>query len=519
VVRASEFGLEADGETDDGPAIERMLEAARAADGPVALLFPERRHIRVATAPERYAFRFEGVADVTLDGRGCTFLLGPSVRFMRLRRSRRIAVRNLRIDFQPLPFADGTVAAVNARERWLDVAVAPGEVARLRGGPTRQDGEQAFFAMLWHPGPYGLVSCHYWVERMAPGPKRHIVRVFAGGNFRRFSDIAPGRWRASLPVPGIAHRYGPGPCVDITDNDTVAFEDVELWSAPWFGFSVRRNRGSVVFRRVHVRPKPGSGRLTSTWRDGFHVKGNSASLLWEDCVLEGMNDDAFNIATHASRVRRVVSPTRFEVLQKFPLTPIPWHEGNTLAAADFTSRTLLGSPRIVKVAGWTTRRRINGKPAASPVVIETDRPIPGLGTGAMVWEPQWANPTTTLRRCTIRMSCRLQSPVTLERCDVTALLWFYGEEVEGPFPSNVVVRDCVLRRGRGNPRLAVSFAGRRDGHGRPSAIHEVVFERNRVWGNFSMVGVDNVRMSGNEFLEPRAAVRIEDCTGPLQVAE
>jgi hypothetical protein len=75
-----------------------------------------------------------------------------------------------------------------------------------------------------------------------------------------------------------------------------------------------------------------------------------------------------------------------------------------------------------------------------------------------------------------------------------------------------VVRDCVLRRGRGNPRLAVAFAGPDKGHERPSAIHDVVFEGNKVWGDFSMVGVDGARVEGNEWLEKGASSHIERCT-------
>ncbi len=114
------------------------------------------------------------------------------------------------------------------------------------------------------------------------------------------------------------------------------------------------------------------------------MKGNGGSLLWEDCILAGMNDDAFNISTHCSRVRRKLSPTTLEVVQTYPLDPMPWHEGGTLSAADFASRTLFGTARIVRVTGWTTGRRVEGQPAASPVTIEIDRPIPGLDAGAML---------------------------------------------------------------------------------------------------------------------------------------
>ena len=511
LIDAVGFGLKADGVSDDGPAIQRMLQAAAEALGPVRLGFPAGKSIRVATAPERYVFLLDRAADMTVDGGGSTFLLAPEVRFLRLTHSRDITCRNLNIDFSPLPFADATVTAVNAEERYLEVRVMPWVEAMPVGGPTQEDGEQAFFSMLWYPGPYGTISRHYWTERMVATGEPGVLRVYPADSFRQFGDIKPGEWRISLPVPGIAHRYGPGGCLDIYDSDTVTFEDVELWSAPWFGFRVMRCSGEVTFRRVHIRPKPETERLTSTWRDGFHVKGNRGKLLWEDCVLSGMNDDAFNISNHCSRVRKLLSPTEVVVLQTFPLNPMPWHEGATVAAADFDTRTLLGSAGVVRVTNSTETRQIHGQPAATPVTLVLDRPIDGMVEGTMVWEPESSNPDTTLRRCRIEKSCRLQTPVTVEACEVTALLWFYGERVEGPFPSNVTVRDCVLRRGRGNPRLAVSFSGRTAKGDRPSVIHDVVFERNRVWGDFSMVGVDNARLADNEFCEPGAAVRIENC--------
>jgi len=510
VLDARAFGVKADGASDDGPAIARMVEAAAKASPPVVLRFPPGREIRVETAPERYVFRLEGVSDLTLDGCGSTVLLGPQVRFLRLRRSSRVAVCNLSIDFSPLPFVDGTVSAVRPDDRCLVVRLRPGSTLPV-GGPTHEDGEQAFFSMLWHQGPYGLVSRHYWTARIERGSEPRTVRVFATERFTSFGDIEPGRWHMSIPVPGIAHRYGPGACVEVHDNRDVVFEDVELWSAPWFGFRIFRNEGQVVFRRVNIRPKPGTGRLTSTWRDGFHVKGNRGRLLWEECEVSGTNDDAFNISTHASRLERVVSPTEVVVRQVFPLSPMPWREGGTLVAADLESRTLLGSARVRRVSGWTTARRLDGKPAASPVTLVLDGPIEGLRRGTMVWEREGANPHTTLRRCTIRASCRFQSPVTLEGCRVSALIWFAAMPIEGPFPSNVVVRECELRRGRGNPRLAVSFRGRAPGRTGPPAIHSVALERNRIWGDFSMVGVARARLEGNRFCERGATIRIEDC--------
>ncbi|MCP4640907.1 MAG: hypothetical protein GY851_10760 [bacterium] len=513
---ATDFGLRTDGMTDDGPAIARLVAAARAADGPVVMRFPEKKTIRVKTVPDgRYVFPLGGIADLTLDGGGCVFVLDPYLRFMSLTESSRVVVRNLSVDFDPLPFVDGAVAKVDAEERFVEVQLPSDEGTALTGGPTGEDGEQAFFASLWDDGPYGPVSRHYWTARVEP-TGADTIRVYSTEDFKDFDRIQPESTRISVPVPGIAHRYGPGPCFRVHDNEDVTFQDVELWSAPWFGFNVRRNRGKMVFRRVNIRPKPGTDRLMSLWRDGFHVKGNAASLLWEDCIVSGMNDDAFNISTHSCVVRKVLAPDRIVVGAKFPLGYIPWHPGATLNAADETTGRLLPSRRVVAVAA-TPMREINGKPAApASITLTLDAPAPELVPGVMVWDPAQANPDTLIKNCTIEMSCRLQSPVRLEGCTVTALLWFYCEHVEGPFPSGVRLSDCTLRRGRGNPTKAIVFAGlpsadSPDASSPPRAVHDVVIENNRIYGGFHVAGVENVRITDNRFLEDGAAIEIRDC--------
>jgi len=523
VIKAVDFGVKADGVTDDGAAIDRMLQAAADIDSAVTFLFPENRTIRVTNAPDRYVLRFHRSKNRTVNGRGCTFMLGPDVRFLRLTESTNFALRNLNVDFQPLPFVDGTIVAVEPANRSIDVRISTAdhptnwEMLPL-GRATREDGEQAFFGMHWRAGPYGTVSDHYYIDRMEPltgfaeadENSERIVRVFESEQRFHFDRVEPGRSQISLPVPGIAHRFGPGACFEIWDCDTVQLENVELWSAPWFGFRVFRNRGEVTFRKVCIRPKPNSGQLSSTWRDGFHVKGNSASLLWEDCILSGMNDDAFNISNHCSLVREIESPTSIIVQQWFPLSLMPWRVGETIAAADFESRTMLGRATVTKVTPLGQRVRSDGRPFASPVRLELDRPIEGLARRSLVWHPAWANPKTVLRRCTIEKSCRLQTPITIDDCHVTAFLWFYCEDVEGPFPADVTIRDSTIRRGRGNSNLVMSFKGRITGAPGPSSIENVLLQNNRIYGGVIFQGVDNLRLENNTFAERGALLRLKD---------
>ncbi|MBD3177591.1 MAG: hypothetical protein GF320_20665 [Armatimonadia bacterium] len=516
-LHATDYGLVADGVTDDGAAIAAMLAAASQATGPIVLRFPEDATIRVLTAHERYVFRLDGVESWTIDGGGSTFLLDPHIRFARVQRCRSVAIRDLDIDFDPLPFADGTITAVDEAARHLEVRLDDPTAPAPSGGPTGEDGEQAFFAMVWHESEHGTTSTHCWTELMEPAGEPGRVLLHAAESFNGYPDIELGRTRISLPVPGIAHRYGPGPCLELQDNNGLKLSDVEIWSAPWFACNVSRNMGDVTFTRVHIRPKPGSKRLMSTWRDGFHVKGNRGRLLWEDCILEGMNDDAFNISTHSSTVDEVSGST-VRVHQRFPLLPIPWEPGGTFRAVDHASGRLLGEATVVAAEAGPKPPPIQGKPAAPAYTLTLDEPIDDLEPGAMAWDPTWCNPDTTLRRCTIRMSCRLQSPVTVEACDVTALLWFYAEPIEGGYPHQVSVRDCVFRPGRGNPVHAVIFSGGTypdaempDPGAPPRALRDVWVEGSSFYGGLRIEGVQDLHLIGNRFLDPDASVVLRGC--------
>jgi hypothetical protein len=242
------------------------------------------------------------------------------------------------------------------------------------------------------------------------------------------------------------------------------------------------------------------------------VKGNRAKLLFEDCVLNGMNDDAFNIATCLSRVESAEG-TRVRVRQNFPLGYVPWRVGDTLAGYAPNTGTLLGRGQVLAIG-----EKANAHAEHVPLVtLALDRALPGMVKGDQVWAVEAANPDTTLRRCTIRNSCRFQSPVMLESCDVVAFLWFYGGQPEGPIPSGSVVRKCRLRLGRGNPELAVACNGWLQGVPAPAAptgtppLIGLRFEENEIDGRLELRHCQKVQLLKNHFAAERGRLTIRDC--------
>jgi hypothetical protein len=526
VLHAADFGLVADGKTDDGDAIQRMLEKARKIDGPVELRFPKNQVICVKTGVERYVFALTEAHGLRIDGQGSEFRLAPELRFLQAEDCTNLEVVNLKVDFLSHPTVAGTISQVDPQAKAIEVRLDQTAMAEALGGPTGEDGEQAFFGMIELDTAYGTQTLlHYYADRVevvSPG----VVRVF---NQKPVWKVLtkhgkPGHTRLGLPVPGVAHRYGPGALFVIDGCRNALVSQVDVWSAPWFSFVLMRNEGQVSLQQVNVQPKPGSGKVLSSCRDAIHAKGNRASLLFEDCVLEGLGDDAFNLSTHCSRVTAIESPSRITVAQEFPLQHMPFQVGDTLILMDPDNNRKLAERTIRAVTTIPSRRPPRAThllPWAPSSVLTLDRPLAeGLRTGLVAWSRESANPKSVIRRCVIRRSCRLQTNTLIEDCDVQALLWFYGAKIEGPGPEFVAVRNSRLRSNglspdRANALVISGWEGSRSRKAPGSEdalLRQVEIADNEIRGRVRVAKALKVVESGNAIDSPdKKRIHLEHC--------
>ncbi len=516
----SNYGVAGDGVADDGPAIESAIDDMINQTGSHRLIFESSKSYYVKNIEGTYLFDIENKDGITIEGNGSEFLLDGAKRFINAFNSENIILKDLSIDYKPLPFVEGVVINKNQNEEYIDVKINDHFTLPPLGGPTNAQGEQAYFGMLWYQGPNSLLSTHYYVNNMTeayPGSLNDRVLRVEAKNFSAWDKISVNSVSISLPVRGIAHMGGDH-VVRFVECTNVKMENVNIWTAPWFAVGITRNSGNILIKNVNIKPPSGTPRILSSWRDGFHVKSNYASLLFEDCHLEGMGDDAFNTASFMSSVKTVLSTKKIQIKQNYPLDIVPYKPGDMVVVYDIVGGKILGRSKVSSSIGFVQ----SGEPVAPLITLYLEEEVPGMNGQCVVWNESSANPNTTLKNCKIFMSCRFQSSVTIDSCHIVALSWFYGAgaNVEGPLPSNVIVKNSDLFLGRGNDLISVSFNTAMKYNGifyepKSQPIKNVLLQNNEIDGNLVLKHCENVSVVDNNFSIDNSQIQVKNCRNLL----
>ncbi len=123
VFNVSTFGAVGDGVHDDGPALRKAVAAAIQA-GPGSRVQLESKTYRLKENPgSDYQIELANVKGITIEGHGAHLINTPTNNLIRLHRCEDVTVRGLVIDYDPLPFTQGTIVKVNAAQGTFDLAL------------------------------------------------------------------------------------------------------------------------------------------------------------------------------------------------------------------------------------------------------------------------------------------------------------------------------------------------------------------------------------------------------------
>ena len=262
--------------------MQRIVGEA-AARTPARVVFAAGAEYRVA--PERRLFSLSKVSDLEIDGNGAMFVItNPVAGFIQFNRCERVTLRNVVIDYDPVPFSVGTVLSVDKEAGTFTLRADPG--------------------MAEFDAPHMLKSWHFGVTLDASTPGRmktgSLLVVSASSNLVREGDAIviplPGKEVAGTFAPGDKYvhfaRKDTAELFGGEESDELVFLDNTIYAAPAGHHTLLRcSDVKVLGCRMVIRP----GRWHAGNADGVHVRSSKIGPWVEGCTFEGIGDDAVAI--------------------------------------------------------------------------------------------------------------------------------------------------------------------------------------------------------------------------------
>jgi hypothetical protein len=268
----------------------RALIAAELAAGKKRIVIPQGRYRVPAEQGNHLVFR--NLSDVEIIADDVELVCTSTVRALMFEGCSNVTIRGLTIDYDPLPFTQGSIIAMAPDKSWMDFEVA-------KGYPENDLEERI---QIYDPASgelrRGDASWDSKIEAL--GEHRYRVRKAARYRFdphrdtERVGDILV--TNNNFGMPGSPHT------VELRACKGMRFEDLTVFASPCFGFLEYDCDGSQYIRCIVDRRDPADDpvkrsqpRMRSLNADAFHSKNAVKGPAIIGCKAHFQGDDCVNI--------------------------------------------------------------------------------------------------------------------------------------------------------------------------------------------------------------------------------
>ena len=435
VLNAADFGVKGDGKTDDGPAIGRAVEAAM--EQQATLRFESGKTYYIGSTdrsagPFSSPFAMNGAEGVTVDGGGSVFRFAPGINYFALTSNKDIRFCNMKLDLSVSPYLVGTVKAVDGANVTYTTDIEPHQ--------TYVDSRNSVnFSIKYNEGTQQRP--HQFINTVKKTASKEVKVEYQHENH----GYSVGD-KVFLPNPGVGNALSEIMYIS-ANTGCMVFENIEVWAAPSFIANVRENDAEIYFENVDYIPGAENNREIKmvSWRDGYHVKDNRRPIHWNECDVDVLFDDVFNVSNTLGYITSVKNGNRFTVTQYELYThgsfhPFSCREGDVIDV--FSSKGVY--------AGEATIRRIIENPNGTmDLVLDYGEGLRKMEEGWLVGNRDTCAPGSTITNSRFTGTFRFRREIRIENCVFDMLVTWIREDgsVEGPIPGNIDYINCTFNGG------------------------------------------------------------------------
>ncbi|WP_242120557.1 right-handed parallel beta-helix repeat-containing protein [Aestuariivivens sediminicola] len=307
MVNLAEFGgLPNDGK-DDGPAITKALNFCKkvSKNGTGSkLIFSKGTYDLFSNDNKSHLIELRDANQILIEGNGAEIIIhDPLKGFLSVFKSKNIIVKDLFIDYDPLPFTQGKIVAVDLKNRSFDLEID-------NGFPTLDHDMFQQATRVW-----GMV-----MDRTIPGKlKDGAPNLYAS---KEFEELSPRVFRIKInALPLLKHLEVGDPYVHLARTNgrpifmsqvskNITYLNITNYSSPGGSYGAHSmEEWNIIGCKLQLK----EGRIHSANADCVHANGGPFGPWIENCLFEGYSDDAINLKSTKRHILKQMSSTRLVV--------------------------------------------------------------------------------------------------------------------------------------------------------------------------------------------------------------
>ncbi len=244
----------------------------------------------ILESPKKY-LSLKDAEHLIIDFQGSEIIFNTPAGLLSLNNCKQVIVKNVVIDFDPLPFTQGYVLNVNHKQKSITVKLK-------EGWPTLNNSSYRNMGKNW-----ALIK-----DPKTPGKqKRDCLNVYT--LFNDWSELEKGVFKVNFKSPikniEVGDKYvhlgpGGGNCFSIHNSYQTTFENIHQYAGGVFMEAQKSDAVNIIDCEVKI--KSDTDRWHSITRDIF-IERNSRIGPWvEGCFFEGNGDDGINLHTKGFKI-------------------------------------------------------------------------------------------------------------------------------------------------------------------------------------------------------------------------